>query len=69
LPGFLLSEGLHQCGRELYAQIMRLGLEGMMAKHLDAPYLTGKRCQHWRKIKPALSRTLQPTALSAGINL
>src|SRR3974390_2717043 len=27
LPRFLLSEGLHQCGRELFAQIMRLGLE------------------------------------------
>jgi len=69
LPGFLLSEGLSQCGRELFAEIMRLSLEGMMAKHLDAQYLPGKRSHHWLKIKPVLFRTPQPDAVSADINL
>jgi len=68
-PGFQLSEGLRRCGCKLYAQVVRLGLEGMMAKRLDAPYLTGRRSRNWLKIKPALSGTLQPTALSADINL
>jgi len=62
LPGFLLSEGLRQCGRELFGQIMRLGLEGMMAKRLDAPYLAGKRSRHWLKIKPLQTATKFPRA-------
>jgi ATP-dependent DNA ligase len=60
LPGFLLSEGLRQCGRELFEQIVRHGLEGMMAKRLDAPYLPGKRSRHWLKIKPVQTATKLP---------
>ena len=52
VPRLLLSEGLSRCGCQLFAQVMRLGLEGMMAKRLDAPYLPGKRSRHWLKIKP-----------------
>jgi bifunctional non-homologous end joining protein LigD len=52
LPGMLVSEGLRGCGCRLFAQVMRLGLEGMMAKRLDAPYLCGKRSRVWLKIKP-----------------
>jgi ATP-dependent DNA ligase len=62
LPGFLLSEGLSRCGCRLFAQVVRLGLEGMMAKRLDAPYLPGKRSRHWLKIKPTLPRTRHPNA-------
>jgi ATP-dependent DNA ligase len=68
-PGFQLSEGLRRCGCKLFAQVVHLGLEGIMAKRLDAPYLTGRRSRHWLKIKPVLSGTLQPTALSAGTHL
>jgi ATP-dependent DNA ligase len=68
-PGFLVSEGLRQYGRKLFALIMRNGLEGMMAKRVDGPYLPGKRCHHWLKIKPAYFSTLQQTALPVGINL
>lgn len=60
LPGLLLSEGLRQCGCQLFAQVVRLGLEGMMAKRLDAPYLPGKRSQHWLKIKPRQAATKLP---------
>ena len=52
VPRLLLSEGLSRYGCQLFAQVMRLGLEGMMAKRLDAPYLPGKRSRHWLKIKP-----------------
>jgi ATP-dependent DNA ligase len=60
LPRVLLSEGLRRRGRELFAQIMRLGLEGMLAKRLDAPYLPGKRSRHWLKIKPVPTATKLP---------
>jgi bifunctional non-homologous end joining protein LigD len=36
---------------ELVAACRRLGLEGFMAKRLDAPYVAGGRSSTWRKIK------------------
>jgi bifunctional non-homologous end joining protein LigD len=69
LPGFLLSDGLSRCGCKLFAQIVRLGLEGMMAKRLDSPYLPGKRSRHWLKIKPALTRLVGPTTRFTAFNL
>jgi ATP-dependent DNA ligase len=52
LPGVLVPEGVRTHGQELFAQVVRLGLEGIMAKRLDGPYLPGKRSSHWLKIKP-----------------
>ena len=47
---------------------MRLGLEGIIAKHLDSPYLPGSRSQFWLKIKPRLSpQVLMATAAMAGM--
>jgi ATP-dependent DNA ligase len=60
--GFSLSEGIVRSGSALYASVLRLGLEGMMAKRLDAPYLLGKRSRLWLKIKPGLKD--RPCALS-----
>lgn len=37
-------------GRELYEQVTRLGLEGMVAKRADSPY-KGGRTSDWRKIR------------------
>ncbi len=51
-PGIVLSETIHQHGCHLFAQVVRLGLEGIMAKRLDGPYLPGKRSRLWLKIKP-----------------
>ena len=34
-----------------------LGLEGVVAKRLDSPYLPGKRSDAWRKLKPARARS------------
>jgi ATP-dependent DNA ligase len=52
LPGILVPEGICGPGCQLFAQVIRLGLEGLMAKRLDGPYLPGKRSRHWLKIKP-----------------
>ncbi len=52
LPGILMAEGVRGLGRQLFAQVVRLGLEGVMAKRLDSPYLPGKRSGYWLKIKP-----------------
>jgi bifunctional non-homologous end joining protein LigD len=35
-----------------------LGLEGVVAKRLDSPYLPGRRSDAWRKVKPALGQEL-----------
>jgi len=63
VPRVLLSEGLRRCGCQLFTQVMRLDLEGIMAKRLDGPYLPGKRSGHWLKIKPRPSSVkLPPTS-------
>lgn len=54
VPGALLPEGISTCGRQLFAEVTRLGLEGVMAKRLDGPYLPGKRTFYWLKIKPRI---------------
>lgn len=53
LPGILMSEVVRDNGRRLFAEVARLNLEGIMAKRLDSPYLPGRRCGHWMKIKTA----------------
>jgi len=52
LPGVLLPEAVRQHGCRLFAQVVRLGLEGVMAKRLEGPYLPGRRSRYWLKIKP-----------------
>jgi bifunctional non-homologous end joining protein LigD len=39
-------------GLSFYREVVARGLEGVMAKALDSPYLVGKRSRHWLKIKP-----------------
>jgi bifunctional non-homologous end joining protein LigD len=52
LPGVLVPPGIVRYGRQVFDQVIRLGLEGIMAKRLDGIYLPGKRSRHWLKIKP-----------------
>jgi ATP-dependent DNA ligase len=51
-PRMQFSDGVVGPGRRLFEQAVRLGQEGIMAKHLASRYLPGKRCC-WLKIKPA----------------
>ncbi len=52
---FRLSEGVEE-GADLLAAAMELGLEGVMAKRKDSPYLPGKRTDFWLKIKVRQTR-------------
>jgi len=45
--GYIEARGL-----SFYREAVARGLEGVMAKALDSPYLIGKRSRHWLKIKP-----------------
>lgn len=47
----LLSVGVTGAGEELFAAARRQGLEGVVAKRLDSPYLPGSRTSWWQKIK------------------
>jgi DNA ligase D-like protein (predicted ligase)/DNA ligase D-like protein (predicted polymerase)/DNA ligase D-like protein (predicted 3'-phosphoesterase) len=38
-------------GHELFEAARQMGLEGIMAKRRDSPYLPGRRSEHWLKIK------------------
>lgn len=46
-----LSDGVVGAGRTLFAAVRERGLEGMVAKRLDAPYLPGERTDAWQKVK------------------
>ena len=45
------TDAVPERGEALYAAASRLGLEGIMAKKLDAPYLSGKRSPTWLKMR------------------
>jgi ATP-dependent DNA ligase len=56
VPDVLFSVGVVGRGKAFYAEALARGLEGVMAKHLAAPYRPGRRSAAWRKIKPGRSR-------------
>lgn len=47
----LLSEGVPGAGHALFAAARERGLEGIVGKRLDAPYLPGERTDAWLKMK------------------
>ena len=42
-PGLVMSEGIVGPGTAYFAEACLLGLEGVVAKRLDSPYLSGQR--------------------------
>jgi DNA ligase D-like protein (predicted ligase) len=50
-PRLVMSEGIVGRGRAYFEQAVAKGLEGVVAKRLDSPYLPGKRTDCWIKIK------------------
>ena len=51
-PEVLISSGVVGAGKAFYEQVVGQGHEGVMAKHLFAPYRAGRRSHGWKKIKP-----------------
>jgi len=51
-PRLVFSQGVVGPGKAFFAEICRLGLEGMMAKRLVSRYRPGRRTGAWIKIKP-----------------
>lgn len=47
----LISKYIIEKGRKFFYEARKIGLEGIMAKRLDSPYLPGKRSEFWLKIK------------------
>src|SRR5439155_13449986 len=50
-PTLRLSEFVRGNGRALYERALASGWEGLIAKHVDARYKSGKRTPDWRKLK------------------
>jgi bifunctional non-homologous end joining protein LigD len=48
---FRLSELAAGDGRALYQRAIEHGWEGIIAKRLDSPYASGRRSEHWTKLK------------------
>jgi len=51
-PRLVFSQGVVGPGKAFFAEVCRLGLEGMMAKRLTSCYRPGRRTDAWIKIKP-----------------
>ena len=53
IPGeeLIISSYIEKNGRDYFKSISDLGLEGVIAKKKDSPYLPGKRVKHWLKFK------------------
>ena len=50
-PTIKLSDSLNVAGTTLFKQVSKMGLEGIMAKRSNSPYIAGDRSKHWLKIK------------------
>lgn len=50
-PRLVLSDGVEGAGIAAFEHALEAGHEGVVAKRLDSPYLTGKRSTHWVKVK------------------
>src|SRR5207248_10592646 len=60
-PRLVFSAGVVGSGRRLFAEAVRQGQEGIMAKHLASRYRPGRRSAAWKKIKPAFrARRITP---------
>jgi len=67
--GILFSEGVLGAGTALFAEVCRLGLEGVMAKRLTSCYRPGRRSRAWLKIKPRGITERQGNRLELGPGL
>ena len=50
-PVLRISEIAHGSGRALYKRALDSGWEGLIAKHVESRYKSGKRTPDWRKLK------------------
>ena len=50
-PRLMLSDHVAGRGSDLFAAAKAQGLEGVIAKRMDAPYRPGRRVADWRKVK------------------
>jgi bifunctional non-homologous end joining protein LigD len=55
-PLLRTSEFVPADGRELYEHALERGWEGLVAKHLESRYKSGKRTPDWRKLKITLEQ-------------
>ncbi|MQA30959.1 MAG: hypothetical protein GEU82_14190 [Luteitalea sp.] len=51
LPVLRVSEQVRGNGRKLYDRALASGWEGLIAKHAESTYKSGKRSPEWRKLK------------------
>lgn len=57
-PDLIISQSITGSGIQFYEQAIKSGLEGVMAKRLDSPYIPGKRSGYWKKIRGTKSAEL-----------
>ena len=53
-PNVAVVDCVHGQGKQFFAAVAGLALEGIVAKYIHAPYLPGRRSRNWLKIKRAI---------------
>ncbi|SHF22003.1 non-homologous end-joining DNA ligase [Desulforamulus putei] len=57
-PDLIISQYVIGSGIDFYRAVTAAGLEGVVAKRLDSPYLPGKRSAAWKKVRMVRSAEL-----------
>lgn len=65
-PHIAVSQAMPAHGRAMFEAVRSQGLEGLMAKRLDSPYLIGRRSRLWLKVKPRVSGVFPIIGYTAG---
>lgn len=60
------SRGVQGQGIAFLREVIRRGLEGVMAKEKASPYLIGRRSRYWLKVKPRRSITCHVVGYTPG---
>ncbi len=50
-PHLMVSTPIPQAGTALFKRVAALGLEGVVGKDMNSPYLPGKRSPYWKKAR------------------
>jgi DNA ligase D-like protein (predicted ligase) len=65
-PYLAVSQGVRGRGKAMFEAAVAQGLEGVMAKRMDSPYLIGRRSGLWLKVKPRVSEVFTIIGYTAG---
>ena len=65
IPGVLYLDHIEEHGKEFFRLAWERGLEGIVAKDKESPYVTGAETWHWQKIKNRAFQRKEPVEFNS----